>query len=261
MANIYLTSFSTTIEDIGYQDGELKQIRLRDSFLKFGGTKYWFWNRQKLLKTHFYSDNKKILDNKKGAGLWLWKPFVIYDSLLKINNGEILIYADSSYYFVNNVEIIAEQCEQSGFAFYDDYTHTLANIATTKLLDTLDCTQYRQGNITIAGFLGIKKSEETMSFILEWMKLCQNEQFISDVFNHDNSSVFKYHKHDMTLLSCLVLKYGFKHHDIACVLDINEINNDTVLVWDKLGIGCKRPLSHFFNINKLLAFIIRKIKI
>lgn len=35
-----------------------------------------------------------FLDEKKG-GYWIWKAYIIYDSLQKLNDGDILVYADS----------------------------------------------------------------------------------------------------------------------------------------------------------------------
>ena len=36
----------------------------------------------------FYEKNQHILDQKRGAGYWLWKPYFIYKTLKKINDGE-----------------------------------------------------------------------------------------------------------------------------------------------------------------------------
>ena len=44
-----------------------------------------------------YIDKHKnfIVDNPPGYGKWIWKPKIIYDTLLKINENDILFYADS----------------------------------------------------------------------------------------------------------------------------------------------------------------------
>ena len=41
------------------------------------------FNRKQLESTKFYKDNKKILDQDKGAGWWLWKPYYILEVLKK----------------------------------------------------------------------------------------------------------------------------------------------------------------------------------
>ena len=33
------------------------------------------YTRKNLVKTKFYQENKELLDQSKGAGWWLWKPY------------------------------------------------------------------------------------------------------------------------------------------------------------------------------------------
>ena len=44
--------------------------------------------------TRFYEDNFHILQAKKGLGYWLWKPYIILQELLKLDNGDVLVYSD-----------------------------------------------------------------------------------------------------------------------------------------------------------------------
>ena len=36
-----------------------------------------------------------ILKMQKGAGYWIWKPFIIYNKLLELNDNDFLIYLDA----------------------------------------------------------------------------------------------------------------------------------------------------------------------
>ena len=47
----------------------------------------------------FYQKNKSILESKRGGGYWLWKPYIINKILNKINENDVLLYLDSTYYF------------------------------------------------------------------------------------------------------------------------------------------------------------------
>ena len=47
-----------------------------------------------LVKTDFYLENKKILDQERHAGWCLWKPYVILENLEKLQDNEILVYMD-----------------------------------------------------------------------------------------------------------------------------------------------------------------------
>ena len=55
-----------------------------------------------LHRTAFYSENKAILDLARGAGYWLWKPFIISETLKEMEEGDCLIYSDSG------IEVVAD---------------------------------------------------------------------------------------------------------------------------------------------------------
>lgn len=39
------------------------------------------WNEKQLRKTSFYKENRSVLNQKQGAGYWLWRPYVILNEL------------------------------------------------------------------------------------------------------------------------------------------------------------------------------------
>ena len=49
-----------------------------------------------LRKTNFYKKNKNILDEPRGAGYWLWKPYIILETFKQIDEGDVVLYIDSS---------------------------------------------------------------------------------------------------------------------------------------------------------------------
>ena len=48
---------------------------------------------------------KKVFESVKGGGYWIWKPYIIHKHLSKLNDGDILIYADSGCKIDKNNEI------------------------------------------------------------------------------------------------------------------------------------------------------------
>ena len=49
------------------------------------------YNREHLEKTKFYQDNKELLDQSKGAGWWLWKPYYILETLKSAETNEFTL--------------------------------------------------------------------------------------------------------------------------------------------------------------------------
>jgi hypothetical protein len=56
--------------------------------------------REKDIDDKFAKKNYKILDQIRGAGYWLWKPYFIYETFKKTNDGDIIFYSDSGAKFI-----------------------------------------------------------------------------------------------------------------------------------------------------------------
>src|SRR4051812_31036380 len=53
------------------------------------------WDLQRLVETPFYQQNQGILDVARGGGYWLWKPYIILDTLRDIaHEDDFVIYWD-----------------------------------------------------------------------------------------------------------------------------------------------------------------------
>ena len=61
------------------------------------------------IEQSFLNKNKHILTLSKGAGYWLWKPYIIQKRLLEIDDGDVLCYCDSSYLFLNNIKHVSDK--------------------------------------------------------------------------------------------------------------------------------------------------------
>ena len=55
------------------------------------------------LDDHFKEKNQYILNNKRGSGYWLWKPYIIFKKLLEIDENDILCYNDSKYIWLKDI--------------------------------------------------------------------------------------------------------------------------------------------------------------
>lgn len=275
---VHLVSFATTYKDIGFQDTELRQQRLIESAKQYGIHSFFSWTRQMLLKTDFYQQNKFILDHKIGAGYWLWKPFIILDTLEKVAEGDIIIYADNSMYFIDNPMPLMDICIQENdiLLFKHNNDSTLKKFVQKSTFDTMeaDYNLYKDRNMFEAGILIFQKNQHALSFVKEWLMYCQNPMCLMENYQQENEN-FKLHKHDMSILSLLAQKYningyrvphqyGNQHKMLAYRKEgeeifkneYHDINFDshypTIFQWDKDGVGCKR--TFFQKINPVFIY-------
>ena len=56
---------------------------------------------------------KKIFAEKKGAGYWLWKPYIINKTLGMVNDGDYILYSDSGSAFVNSIKHLVREMDRA----------------------------------------------------------------------------------------------------------------------------------------------------
>jgi hypothetical protein len=158
----------------------------------------------------FKQKNDRIFQNKRGDGLWLWKPYFIHRTLVNIEENDYLIYSDSGMCFLRDVDILIEKMKNSGQDLF--FTETpLLEIQFThpNVFELLDASRFRFTNQIQAGLLIIRKTYFTMSLIKEWLELCQNIELLSGEFADGiKESLFISHREDQSLFSLLMKKYN-----------------------------------------------------
>jgi hypothetical protein len=64
------------------------------------------YTREWLEQTNFYKKNRYILDKPRGNGFFMWKPFIILESLNNLNYGDIVIYSDAGLKVIDNLMVM-----------------------------------------------------------------------------------------------------------------------------------------------------------
>lgn len=166
----------------------------------------------------FYEKNSKILDSKKGAGYWLWKPYLILKAMEKINDGDIIFYLDlgdhlhtNIYEFVNKIVI-----DNSGF-FLVSGNFINKNWTKYDCFNLMDCRgeKYTESNQLEAGCCAFQKRDDVILFLKEWLFFCSNYHIISDDPSIKNDPNFNEHRYDQSILTNLKIKYEIKAEPIS----------------------------------------------
>lgn len=196
----------------------ISQQKNKISALKHGVDQVVCYNRSHI-PHDFYRMNKDILDQERGAGYWLWKPLMIYQTMLDLPDGDILIYSDSGIEFINNVNHIADGM---GDCFF--FTNGFKHVEWCKLIafKTI-CPDHRYGvhidqpTQIQASLLFFRVNQRTKDFVKEWLLFCQFPGFIDDsVSEMPNWPTFAENRHDQAILTCCAIKHDINYNNLWC---------------------------------------------
>lgn len=161
------------------------------------------------LDTDFIERNKTILAQKKGAGYWLWKPWIILKTLQTVEENAIVIYADSGFVIHSPLNSLIDLAMNHPIILVDYDTSLHGNLGEVTKRETLvrmgcDTPSCRQGKHLWAAFSIFRNTPESRAFVKKWLDYCADEAILTDT----PSALSEYpehrsHSHDESVLSTL----------------------------------------------------------
>jgi hypothetical protein len=178
----------------------------------------------------FYNYYSTHFQQPRGAGYWLWKPYIIKHKLSTIEKGDYLIYMDSGGKFIKDPTPLLSQIDKKGFLTFNlnwkDGQWTKGNI-----FDTLEAREYRYNKMILTGCIMMKKSKAVEKIIDKWLHYCSYYELVSDTHSDGNFPEFIENRHDQSIFSLLVHKHGLKN-----IPQIDQYRNSHGLFDDEIYI-------------------------
>ena len=174
---------------------------------------------QKDLDSDFIKNNSEYFDYyTRGAGYWLWKPYIIYHNLISddINFGDYLVYLDAGAYpikeFNEIFEFIEVHSDYRGVLFFGNgLSHKLFCKRDAFILQNCDenkCWNAKQAN----AFVNIwRKSLFSIDLARMWLNECLNFKAINDELSEYGNEFdgFKGHRHDQSIITNIMNREGY----------------------------------------------------
>jgi hypothetical protein len=167
------------------------------------------------LDSDFYQKHINFINkNKRGFGYWIWKPQIILQNILQLDEGDILVYCDSGFTIQNNSKRVIEYYNmlinsKSGIlSFNINFIEKEWN--KSDLIKILDPNKIHiDDNQICSGVFMIKKCQNSMNMILEWSRLSQIYHCLDDSPSFIPNEVgFQEHRHDQSIFSLLCKNYN-----------------------------------------------------
>lgn len=182
-----------------------------------------------LKQTPFWDQNRFILEQSRGAGYWLWKPWIILQKLRDCGPNDVVIYNDAGRYGKGSfqqfpafphaaVELCARTPKRfihgfiSNWQIQGHYTKRDAFI----LMDA-DTDEQRLAAQVCAGPLLFMPSDESFAFLEQWLEYCRDPRILTDQPDELGQPfpVFRDHRHDQSVGSILAHKTGAHFFDFS----------------------------------------------
>lgn len=158
----------------------------------------------------FWHKNKDILEQKHGAGYWLWKPYFILQVMKQMPYGSIIVYSDASTVFKKPIGPLLKQLDNYDMVIpiYGNPTPLISQIKKEAygIFDTSLTTEILNKPATWPFFITIRNTAETQAFVEKWLKACENADAIMNtpLDPKIQAPEFEMHLNDQAILSVLV---------------------------------------------------------
>ncbi len=171
------------------------------------GISHFFNYKKHLLDPTFVEKHKEVLALKRGAGYWVWKPWIIRDALKKTPENAYIIYCDSGFVILRNPQPVLNLLKTYDVLLigYESKNTFTQQIQTKKeALTKTGCTTSRCLNsyAILSGVILIKNTPRARKFIQTWLDLCEQKYLLLDGegLNLQDERRTEFHRHDQSLL-------------------------------------------------------------
>lgn len=162
----------------------------------------------------FKKKHNDIFKCIKGAGFWLWKPYIINKTLKEVEEGDYVVYSDSGTFYRQNIALYADVMQQKGAQIYVgqvDFMEKEYSKRDAFVYIGVDAMHFENTMQYDAAFLIIKKTKFTVNVMKEWLYYSCDIRIISDnenVCGLNNYDGFIENRYDQTVMSLVLKKNG-----------------------------------------------------
>jgi len=167
-----------------------------------------------LKTTDFWIKHKDFMNNKRGYGYMLWKPYIIKKTMENMKDGDILLFLDCGCELDNNKK--DELLHSINIVKEDKIMGTPTRVENDREWNKMDLIEKLNMNNTSldtrqrqTGAILFLVCDETRSLVNEWYNIgCEYHTIDDSPSILPNFPKFVEHRHDQSIFSLLTKKYN-----------------------------------------------------
>lgn len=203
---------------------------LSHSARQFGIAQQHLFTAQQFAQTDFFARHQHIAAEPFGAGLYLWKPYYILQVLQQLQEGDVLLYADSGHVFVQDPQPLIDLTAQQDIVLFENYQgyhffgisglpftadNCYRNVNHIRywckadallLQDAYHDETVLNSMMVDASIMLFRKSARSVAFVETWLQHCCDRRSISPDDNQlgqPNHPGFIMHIYDQSIISIM----------------------------------------------------------
>lgn len=187
------------------------------------------YTQEALRETRFWADNAEILEQPRGAGYWLWKPYILLEKLREVGPNDVVVYNDVGRYtpgsfpmFPSFPHAALELCARLPKRHIHGFSTNWAMQGTYIKRDCLirmdaDHEAMHHAPLISACPLIYMPSVESFTLLEQWLELARDPHLLTDIPDElgEPHPGFTDHRHDQAIASLLVHQSGGHHVDFS----------------------------------------------
>lgn len=188
------------------------QIRLIESARRYAIDRCVSYSPACLYASGYFFFHHQILRQHRGAGYWLWKPYIILKTLQRIPEGDIVLYLDVDNIIIENLNPLFELAQDNVAVLFAN--HGRLNREWTKrdsfVLMNCDTSEFHDAEQVDAAQIILRNTPVSRKFVAEWLKWCEDSRVLTDeqnVCGLPNLEGFIEHRHDQSVLSLMARRW------------------------------------------------------
>jgi len=162
------------------------------------------------LSKEFLEKHQQHFLYTRGAGYWVWKPYIILNHVKNMNTDDILMYTDSGCHFINKITPLFNILEQTtNKVLVFNLSQIEKDWTKRDCFKKLNCdtVEYTDSKQIMSTFFVCKKNDFSINILEQWYKQISDLHMVADEYVspsiEQNYNSFREHRHDQSLLSLI----------------------------------------------------------
>lgn len=161
------------------------------------------------------AENPWLSLDMRGAGYWLWKPYILLDALDRVPEGSLVLYTDVAVCHVAPPDALLRMAEGRDIVLFENHSAEWTQAIFTKrdclvLLDADRPEDHARRQLD-AAFQLYRAGPRARAFLTEMREAMRDPRVLSDAENicgKPNLPGFRDHRHDQSVLTILAARHG-----------------------------------------------------